>query len=250
MNENEIEELLGAYALDAVDATESEEIEEHLLVCPRCRAEVAAHREVAALLANGGAVAPDGLWNKIASEIAPPISDLSSGTDELLASLSPRIGARRRRSRTLLAPVLAIAAAITVISLLSAQVANLSSQVHSQNTSALGMNAAVNSVLAHPHRSVLLTSSTPDVGATVIFGSDGNAYWVDSNLAQLPASKTYQLWALVGTAKVVSLGVLGANPKHPSAFRIEPQMHKLMVTVEPDGGNPGPTTPVILSASI
>ncbi|HUY06551.1 MAG TPA: anti-sigma factor [Acidimicrobiales bacterium] len=248
MNENEIEELLGAYALDAVDASERDEIEAHLLVCPRCRAEVAAHREVATLLANGGAIAPEGLWNKIASEIAPPIPDLTGATDGLLARLSARGVVRGRHSRALLAPVLASAAAIVVIALLSAQVFNLTSRVHAQSTNALGMNAAVNSVLAHPHRSILLTSSTHDVDATVIFGSDGNAYWVSSNLARLPVSKTYQLWALVGNAKVVSLGVLGANPKHPSAFRIEPQMHELMVTIEPAGGNPGPTTRVILSA--
>ncbi len=250
MNENEIEELLGAYALDAVDASEREEIEAHLLGCPRCRAEVAAHQEVAALLANGGAVAPEGLWNKIAREISPPTPNLPDGANVLLASLSPRVVAKRRRSRTLFAPVLAIAAAFAAIALLSMQVVNLSDQVHSQGSSAIGMNAAVSSVISHPHRSILLTSSTRGSGATVIVGSDGNAYWVDSTLAQLPSSKTYQLWALVGSTKIVSLGVLGANPKHPSAFRIEPQMHRLMVTVEPEGGNPGPTTPVILSATV
>src|SRR5487761_2676915 len=99
MNEHEIEELLGAFALDAVDDSEREEVEAHLLVCPRCRAEVAAHREVAALLANGGSVAPEQLWSKIAGEIAPSVPHLSIDADGLLASISPHAVARRRRAR-------------------------------------------------------------------------------------------------------------------------------------------------------
>src|SRR5262245_64213668 len=71
----EIEELLGAYALDAVDPDEREAIEAHLSGCPRCRAEVDAGREVAAGLAQTGAPAPEGVWERIAGAIegeAPP----------------------------------------------------------------------------------------------------------------------------------------------------------------------------------
>ena len=70
MAHHEIEELLGAYALDAVDAEEARVVEEHLLVCPRCRAEVAEHREVAALLTSGTSEpVPDGVWNRIAADL-------------------------------------------------------------------------------------------------------------------------------------------------------------------------------------
>ena len=63
MNEiyDEYSELLGAYALDAVDPDERDRIELHLTECPRCRAEVADHREVAAFLAQPGGSAPDGV---------------------------------------------------------------------------------------------------------------------------------------------------------------------------------------------
>ena len=52
MTHDEVSELLGAFALDAVDGEEYEQIEAHLSECPRCRAEVDAHREVAAALGN------------------------------------------------------------------------------------------------------------------------------------------------------------------------------------------------------
>ena len=54
----ELEELLGAYALDAVDGEERELVELHLLDCPRCRAEVAEHRAVASFLGSAGVLGP------------------------------------------------------------------------------------------------------------------------------------------------------------------------------------------------
>src|SRR3954468_13451869 len=72
---DEFTELLGAYALDAIDDDEREAIEAHLLTCPRCRAEVAEHREVAAFLSKG-APAPDGVWDRIAAELSPPAPPL------------------------------------------------------------------------------------------------------------------------------------------------------------------------------
>lgn len=72
-----IVELLGAYALDAVDPDEAELVAQHLAVCPRCATEVDEHRGAASLLANQGGDAPSGLWDRISAQIqgagdAPP----------------------------------------------------------------------------------------------------------------------------------------------------------------------------------
>ena len=45
MSHDEASDLLGAYALDAVDGNEFTELEEHLETCPRCRAELDSLRE-------------------------------------------------------------------------------------------------------------------------------------------------------------------------------------------------------------
>lgn len=65
----EIEELLGAYALDAVDADERAAVDAHLAQCPRCRAELAGHLEVASWMAGGGSRAPEGIWDRIADSL-------------------------------------------------------------------------------------------------------------------------------------------------------------------------------------
>ena len=60
---DEIQELLGAYALHAVDTDEAAEIYDHLRSCPRCRAEVVVHRETAALLVDTHLEPPADLWD-------------------------------------------------------------------------------------------------------------------------------------------------------------------------------------------
>ena len=69
MMHGEIEELLGAYALHATEPEEDREIEAHLADCPRCRAEVQAHLEVAAMLGSSASEVPAGLWEKIAASV-------------------------------------------------------------------------------------------------------------------------------------------------------------------------------------
>lgn len=69
MDHAQAAELLGAYALDAVDPDEAAAIEQHLETCPRCRDELRGHREVVGLLANAGEEAPEGLWARVVAGI-------------------------------------------------------------------------------------------------------------------------------------------------------------------------------------
>jgi anti-sigma-K factor RskA len=249
VTEGEIESLLGAYALDAVDEDERAEIEEHLATCPRCRAEVAAHREVAALMANGSVAAPEGLWDRIAGELSPELPASAPGAADLLAHL-PRPARPKRKHPRAFAGAIALAAAVmVVVALLSLQVSNLTQQLHSTRT-ASGISAAVDSVLSQQHRTITLTAADHSEEATVIVGGGDEGYWIGSNLAQLPSSETYQLWTIVRGKAIVSLGVLGPDPKAASAFRLAANMGRLMVTVEPEGGTPGPTTPAVVSAVV
>ena len=65
----EIQELLGGYALDAVDPETAAMVQRHLAECVKCSIEVSQHHEVAGLLANSGGESPAGLWDGIASQI-------------------------------------------------------------------------------------------------------------------------------------------------------------------------------------
>ena len=67
MSHDEASELLGAYALDAVDGEELTALEVHLETCPRCRAELDSLHEVAGAIGTSVEPLPDGLWSSIAS---------------------------------------------------------------------------------------------------------------------------------------------------------------------------------------
>src|SRR5688500_16211680 len=94
----ELDELLGAYALDAVSEDERRAIDEYLRVNPRARAEVEEHREVASLLAWSGTPAPEGLWDKIASSLDESPPEPKGELAAVLAMDDAR-RARPRRSR-------------------------------------------------------------------------------------------------------------------------------------------------------
>src|SRR4051794_36467036 len=102
MNHEQVQALLGAYAIDAVDADEVVAVEAHLEECSRCHAELAEMREVAAFLAHSGGDAPAGLWDRIATSLGenPP-------------PLRLEVQRERRRARTpWLRPLAAVAAAV------------------------------------------------------------------------------------------------------------------------------------------
>jgi hypothetical protein len=86
---SELQELLGAYALDAVEREEADAIERHLRTCPRCRNELADHREVAALIGYAGGAAPVGLWDRIIATLEEPPPALLFTRASGLAAVAP-----------------------------------------------------------------------------------------------------------------------------------------------------------------
>jgi anti-sigma factor RsiW len=199
MTHEEIQELLGAYALDAVDDAERAEIDDHLRECVRCRTEVAEHRETAAFLAHAGADAPAALWDDIAAAIAP--------TDPPdVVPLAPRLGAPSRRNRWPAAMALVGAAAAIVIGLLIVQVRDQDRRIDRIQAASDPFGSAMDapgSRLAH------LTAG--DTELPVVLTSDGKAWLRASALPDLPDGRTYQLWGKSGD-DLVSVAVLGRRP--------------------------------------
>ena len=231
LTHTEIQELLGVYALDAVSPEEADLVEVHLRACPRCRAEVADHRETAAALAHTGSTAPPGVWERIAGSLeeAPPKLDM----DRVVALRSRR---RRTVPIQLAAAVAGIAAA--VIAVLGVQVDRLDNRT-AELEAALGQKGIDQAVqvalLDEGARRVGLRSDTGVTLAHAVVRDNGEAYLVPEGLPALPDDQTYQLWAVTGD-DVVSVGVLGAEPG-VSAFKVAGAgVTALAVTAEEAGG--------------
>ncbi|HEX7169093.1 MAG TPA: anti-sigma factor [Acidimicrobiales bacterium] len=235
----ELQELLGAYALDAVEPDERDVVEAHLATCPRCRAEVMEHRETAALLAFAGHDAPAGLWDRIASNLeeAPPPVDLglarataagragrpsepgrpaAPATGRPAAPATGRMAAPGWRRW----PLGMVAAAAVVISVLALAVALRDGG----GRDGTGLPAEVASA---PR--VHLTSSDGRHSADVVV-VDGRGYVFNDNLPALDETEVYQLWGRRGTT-LVSLGLLGTDPEQ-EAFAVSGEFEAFAITAE------------------
>jgi anti-sigma factor RsiW len=254
-------ELLGAYALDAVDGDELSEVEGHLATCPRCQSELDGLREVAAAMGNSTEVLPDGLWSSIAEQLdhgrleePPPMPRLIPSSPAPFRA-PPSGRTRRARSAVLVLGVVAVAAsAVAVvlgIDLVHSQrnVTNLQQAAAHRPATAPRSPAEV--ALHTPgHRVVTLENAASDALAEFVIVPAGRGYLVSSNLPALGSGQTYQLWGIVGSTSI-SLGLLGASP-HGSTFTITGATwaSKLALTAEPNGGTVAPTGGIVASGPI
>lgn len=234
LTHEQIEELLGAFCLDAVDDDERDAIEAHLPGCPRCRAEVAELREVAALLANNDTEAPEGLWDRIVESIddtPPPM----------------RLDVRRRRRRDW-APIVLSAAAIVAILLLGWQVLDLrreNDRIQKEVAAADATRAAVNGAnlaLLEPNAHLVRLTGTGDQRALAVLTADGTGYLLAVELPELD-SGIYELWGADSAGGLTALASM--QQSGVAKFDASGDVAKLLITVEPSFVEQPTTAPIM-----
>jgi anti-sigma factor RsiW len=224
-----LQELLGAYALDAVDRDEAVAVEAHLVECPRCRAEVTELREVAALMGNSGADAPPAVWDRIVSSLddAPP-------------ELRLVVGATKRR-RVFNRIVLGAAAAVLVVVAIS--VVRLRSEVDDLKGGRRGdeIALAAQHAMAEPSARIARLAGLGDATAIAVVRADGQGYFVGSSLRQPP--HIYELWGATSSGHVIPLGTMSAPGVF--AFMADPSITTVMITEEQRPVNVPTSSPIL-----
>lgn len=260
-----VADLLPAYALGTADPEERREVEEHLPECPECSQDLGAWRRTADRLA----------------EVPPPVAPPPHVRDDLLRRVGAETGATGSRRRGLFGPrgrIVALAAAVAVLAVLGwslfvqgrlraelaavqGQVARLEAELDDAD---LDLRRARTELTAATAVLELL-ASTPAGGEVVLAGLDaapggrarvfvdragGRAVLVAGNLPELPADRTYQLWTIAdGTPR--SAGVFEVRPDGTGLLLVEDLPAEppatWAVTIEPAGGVPQPTGPMVLA---
>ena len=259
MTHDEASDLLGAYALDAVDGDEFTELEAHLESCPRCRAELDSLREVAAAMGNSVEPLPEGLWSQIAVRLPerqedrepPPMPRLTPEAGSPFRSPAPNGGSSPRR-RTMLTTIGAIAVAAAAVAIvLGIGLVRADNKVSNLQSADGAPSAATAAALNTPgHQIVNLDAGTHGQQAQVVVLPSGQGYLVSSSLPALDKGRTYQLWAIEGN-QPISLGLLGSSPSH-AAFTMagSTQPSHLSITSEPAGGSVFPTGPIVATGTV
>jgi anti-sigma-K factor RskA len=234
LNPDELRELLGAFALGAVDETEQEQVETFVLDDHDARVELHQLEHAVAWLGHASPRPSEASWNAVSAEMT---RDLEVGSEKSNDDEDPndRVVAMEsfesRRSPNRWRRLVAVAAAAVILV-----------------GSAIAVSSAILEDSGNPAHTVALNASDGRRAAVVHVASNGTAVIQTASLPTPPAGHEYQLWSQPkADAPMQSVGVLGRTPSG-HRLRIPSPSVRLAISVEPDGGSTQPTTdPVAIS---
>ncbi len=220
MSPDELDELLIARALDALEEPELHEVDELLAHDAAARDRYAELERTVALAAHELGP-PDHVWDRLAGAVFPGEPRVPH----------PRLLVRRGSPRRRVArrALVGLAAAACVAALATGVVLATGS-----SSSSPSLTAAARAATASPGaRLAMLRRPDGTLAATAVVLPNGAGY-LSSHLSPLGPGRTYQLWATAG-GTTVSLGVLGPDP-NVAAFTLVSDAQGLAVTNEVAGG--------------
>ncbi len=244
---DEVRELLGAYALGALDPDERAQVDALLLADATARAELHELEQAAAWLGHASLRPPTSAWDAIRAEVdrdrvpamapheAVPEASAEPST-EMPAPTPIRSRTERRFSRLLVA-----AAAVVALAIGAAGVFTVVDRSSSSDTITTQYEAA----LSNPKAQVTtLRSQDGQYSARAVVLRNHTGYLADAAMPSLPSGRDYQLWSITPDGPV-SVGLMRGNPDIRK-FTVVDATTALAVTNEPRGGSPTPTgTPVV-----
>ena len=218
--DDHLDELLGAYALDAVDDLDRRRVEAYLAEHPEARAEVWQMRQAASMLAHGGNPAPEGVWDRIANTLdgAPAAARRSASQPQAGGPCRPAAVRRRAGGRR---PTHRRAAGVVTALVLDDG---------DEPEATQSIEQAYEAARDDPDgRLVSLASEDGTLSAEAVVQPDGVGFLSAGTLPELPATETYQLWGVYGDGDVISLGVVGNRPAI-EPFAAEGDLDALVIT--------------------
>lgn len=230
-NEDPVEELLGAYALDALEPNERALVDGYLSGNPGFRDEIDGYREAIGVVAHAvvdpaDAAAPDHIWDAIAARLEeqpPPLRLVSSRPEPV-----------RRRAWTVRVMGGLAAAAVVAVAVLGVRVVQQGNRIDDLEGDRLAQAAATAMTAPGSEVVTLVDPAGSAVEVRIALQADGVGYIVADSLPALPADRSYQLWAIVDDV-VLSAGLLGPDPAI-APFQVTGTIAGLAITEEVAGG--------------
>ncbi len=250
----QFDEDLALFALGELTGERRLAVQRHLEECPDCRRELEQMHGDFALLAvsASGAQPPARARARLMAAIA----------NEPRRQAQPAISQAINWWRWIAWPL--GAGAVVAIILLVAQNANLKKRVgdlQAQSTvqqQQLAEAKALLTSLTSPdaeHFSLTASKNPPQPQGKVLYvRNSGTLVFLASNLAPLPAQKTYELWLIPAGGAPIPAGIFKPGPDG-SATIIQPPLpsgveaQTFAISVEPEAGSSAPTTTPIMVAT-
>jgi anti-sigma-K factor RskA len=245
-----VRDLAAAYVLGALGPEETRDFEAFLAGSPETQREVAEFRDVAAMLALGEA-APGG------------VSDLRN---RVLARVNQEKSRRIPRSSpgpsgsgtppavwgALAASLIAVVGLGAVLLSLRGDLTRLNHDLAERQQQLQARESTLNAILEPGVELYQLTSSgDPDPGIQLFWDRQRNSAIINGyRLKPVPEGKAYQLWFIKDGKPVPSVTFKPEPSGHARVERVpvpsDGKVSAAAITVEPAGGSPQPTSPILL----
>ena len=277
LSHEEAQAVLGALALDALSDTERRAAMAHVAACQECTAELSALRDAAASLAfvpaavavsdtERAAATRSRLMARVAAGSATRRTSVSESAELPITRTTLRV---QSKGRYLPASAwAALAAAVAFLAVLGAwarsrtEAAGLLAEVRairSENAARRdSLNAVVDRLAAPEVRVVELTATGPRPPSARMFWNTRTNQWTmfAHFLARPAAGKTYQLWLVTNRNEKISAGTFTPDSIGHAVVQADyalaggpAALQTIAVTLEPEGGVPQPTGPIIIAGN-
>jgi anti-sigma-K factor RskA len=236
-------DLAAAYALGALAPDEARRFEAFLAGSPEAQREVAEYRDVAALLALGGAEAAPGadLRDRVLARVA------ATKTRPL-----PRTRSRAPLWLALAASLLAVAGLGLSLRAARGELRDLRELLSDTEGRLAAREATLNAIFEPGVQMYQLTASgDPEPGIQLFYDRQRQRAIIHGfRLRQIPENRAYQLWFIKDGKPVPSVTF---KPEADGHARVEQipvptggDVSAAAVTVEPESGSTQPTMPIVL----
>jgi anti-sigma-K factor RskA len=226
-------DLTAAYALDALEADEARDYEEHLATCEHCRAELAQLGGVASALA-------------FAVESPAPPDELRSRILETARAERPNVVPLRFRSTGVTPAIVAAAAVAAVVAIgFGIWAASLSRSLDRER-SALDQAKRGIAVASDPSATRMRLRGT--ARGTLFVSQTGDAALVVSPLERAPSGRTYEAWVIQDDKPLRAGTFAGGGSTVVGLERRVPSGAVVAVTLERKPGADTPHGKILLSS--
>jgi anti-sigma-K factor RskA len=261
----ELEMLVSAHALDALEPDEAAVVEAHLTGCESCRAAFDEAIETAALLAASapGAAPPPALRDRILTAARttpqePPlvVSEAApepAAAPEAVPAAAAAPARQRKRFREVFTPSRNFAAAFAIAAALFGVLWLSERDTADQLRSERDASALVGQVLAAPGAQVVALTGPGGATGGAVLVSDEHKPVVVADLLPAPPGKIWEVWTIPAGGQPVSAALMKGGDQNVVQLPASvPDGTTIAITAEPDDGtqHAAPTGQIALSGGV
>jgi anti-sigma-K factor RskA len=244
-------EDLDLYALGALDGEDKQALEAHLRDCPHCQQQLAAARQRTALM---GLAAPPATPRP---QVKAALMDKVRAEKQFPAAQATPLKIRKKRWGLRFSLGFGLATALLAFATYEfakqdfdrgKQLQQLQAQL-SQDAASLQAMGQVTGAPDSAQITLLQQPNQPPGQARMLYNARMGLGVYSGQIAPPPSGKSYQLWLVPASGSPVSAGLVDANQQNGAVVvRLAPGLapKAFAVTLEPYGGRPQPTGPMVL----